>query len=315
MRTLRRAALAACVALACAPASAPAGTLVALGDSFSSGEGAPPYETGTAERGRNTCHRSVHAWPLLVADQLGLAGRSWACSGAVVDDVVSDQVHRLAQMPDVGVVTLTIGGNDLGFGEVLRNCVLRNCRRLYTRDGTDVIAERIGRLAGQLPRVYRRVQAAAPGARLLVAGYPRLFPRRPGRFTCAALGTISRSEALFLNSKTAAADRAIRRAAARAHAIHTDVLDAFDGGEMRCGGGPRYVNGSFHPTAAGHARLAELALGAIAARVRDRWHGVTIRRARRRTVYERRIAGRLRGVLPRPSAVGAPVAARAPTRP
>jgi hypothetical protein len=52
-------------------ASAPAGaqSLVALGDSFSSGQGAPPYELGTAGRG-NTCYRSDQAWPMLLAEQL-----------------------------------------------------------------------------------------------------------------------------------------------------------------------------------------------------------------------------------------------------
>jgi lysophospholipase L1-like esterase len=86
----------------------------------------------------------------------------------------------------------------------------------------------------------------------------------------AGVATAAGGEARFLNSKTAAADRAIRRAASKAGAVYVDVLDAFEGGEMRCGGGTRYVSGNFHPTAAGYARLAEIALGAIAERVRDR---------------------------------------------
>jgi lysophospholipase L1-like esterase len=246
--------------LAAAPAAQAAG-LVALGDSFSSGEGVPPYEGGA-------CHRSPHAWPLVLAAQLGSSAESWACSGAVTGDVAA-QIARLAA--DAHLVTISIGGNDLGFGEVLRNCVLRNCRRLYTRDGADVIEERIRRLARTLPGLYRRIQHAAPRARLLVMGYPRLFPRRPGRFTCAALGTITRSEIRYLNAKTAAADRAIRRAALRAGGLYVHALDAFEGGEIACGRGPRYAGArTFHPTAAGHARLAEIALAALAERVSDR---------------------------------------------
>ena len=247
------------------PAPASAAGLVALGDSFSSGEGAPPYDHTSGR-----CRRSAHAWPMRLAFALDLSARPYACSGATIPDL-DPQIATLAASNGVRLATLTIGGNDLGFGEVLRNCVLRDCRRLYTRDGVDVIEERIRRLRGVLPGVYRRVERAAPGARLLVMGYPRLFPRRPARFTCAAAGAITPGEIRHLNAKTAAADRAIRAAARMVGAAYVDVFDAFEGGEIRCGGGARYVGRlTFHPTAAGHARLAELALSAIAQEIRDR---------------------------------------------
>ncbi|HEX8052099.1 MAG TPA: SGNH/GDSL hydrolase family protein [Thermoleophilaceae bacterium] len=271
---LRRSAIAVAAVLAALAAAPPAGaSLVALGDSFSSGEGAPPFEPGH-------CHRSPHAWPLVLAARLDAPGTSRACSGAVVADVVQDQIPRVA--PGADVLTLTIGGNDLGFAEVLRRCVLADCVRHYARAGRDAIDARVRALRARLPALYRRVRSAAPGAGLVVLGYPRLFPRRPGRFTCAALGAISRAEALYLNAKTAAADRAIRAAARDAGALYVETLDAFDGGEVRCAPRRRYVNDltflrggvispySFHPTAAGHARLAALALDGLAANVRDR---------------------------------------------
>jgi lysophospholipase L1-like esterase len=275
LRKSTAAALVVLAVLAAVPALAPAAGLVALGDSFSSGEGAPPFE---AEAGN--CHRSPHAWPLLVARDLGVVSASWACSGAVVSDVLEHQLPRVA--PDAGVVTLTIGGNDLGFAEVLTNCVLRDCLRVYRRRARDVIGRRIAALRRRLPAVYRRVAHAAPRARVLVLGYPRLFPRRPARFTCAALGAITQAEARYLNAKTAAAGRAIRAAAHDAGVLYVHALDAFEGGEVRCAPRRHYVNNltflrdgvisphSFHPTAAGYARLAALAVDSLAANVRDR---------------------------------------------
>ena len=251
-------------ALLALPAPASAAGLVALGDSFSSGDGAPPYDATSGH-----CRRSAHAWPVRLAFTLELSVRSGACSGARIADL-EPQHAALSATDDLRLVTLTIGGNDLGFGEVLRRCVLSDCRRQYTRGARDVLDGRIARLRERLPAVYGRVQREAPRARLVVMGYPRLFPRRQARFTCAALGTITPGEVRFLNAKTASADRAIRGAARQADAVYVDVLDAFEGGEMRCRARRRYVSGNFHPTAAGYERLADLALRAIAERVHDR---------------------------------------------
>jgi lysophospholipase L1-like esterase len=262
---MHRLACAALLAAALAlPTPAAASGLVALGDSFSSGEGVRPYEPGT----EHACHRSARAWPLLLAAALRAPASSLACSGATTTDLELTQLGRVDRA--AALVTLTIGGNDLGFGEVIRRCVFSDCRRHFTRGGRDRIDARIARLRGRLPDIYRRVTAAAPNARLLVMGYPRLFPRRPRRFTCAALGTITRDEALYLNAKVASADRTIRAAARAAGAAYADALGAFAGGEVRCGGHGYVGRLDFHPTAAGHARLAEVALAALGREVRDR---------------------------------------------
>ena len=65
------------------------GRLLALGDSYSSGEGAGEYEPGT-DNGNNSCHRSRNAWPTLLAHQRGLGVLpSIACSGATLTDLMS----------------------------------------------------------------------------------------------------------------------------------------------------------------------------------------------------------------------------------
>lgn len=125
-RHLLRFALAA--TLLCAlPAGASGAAYVALGDSYSSGEGLPPYLWGS-NTWRNQCHRSPQGY----APQLARARRGSfafaACSGATTNDLFSMSHNSRAEGPqldalgpDTQVVTLTIGGNDLG----LTNC----CRR------------------------------------------------------------------------------------------------------------------------------------------------------------------------------------------
>jgi lysophospholipase L1-like esterase len=271
---------------ACAPAGARADGLLALGDSFSSGQGAGNFDPATTGHG-NTCFRSPYAWPQVLAPKLGLTALpSLACSSATVAEVIQNraggqverrrsQLSRIAGDPDV--ITITIGGNDVRFAQVLADCVFFNCKRIYAKSSGDVLVRRIDELARDtLPPAYRAIHTAAPRARLVVVGYPRLFPRdvpqQPGR-NCAAWGQITQEEVRYLNRRTRTLNAGIERAARNAGVEFVDVEEAFDGRELRCHG-TTYMNrlrvfsrlfpSSFHPNAAGHARLAEV----VAARVR-----------------------------------------------
>ncbi|HTW09420.1 MAG TPA: SGNH/GDSL hydrolase family protein, partial [Acidimicrobiales bacterium] len=118
-------------------------TYVALGDSYSSGEGDGGYIPSTNVAG-DICHRSVRGYAELVAAALGISPSSFtgapgssspfaACSGAEIGDFYStnkvnpaepaQQAHLLPHAPDV--VTITLGGNDAGFGAVVEKCMLR----------------------------------------------------------------------------------------------------------------------------------------------------------------------------------------------
>ncbi len=133
------------------------GYYTAMGDSFSSGEGAGAYFSDTNIAGTNQCHRSVYSWPSLVAANFGATGsyfRSTACSGAIVADVryalavsgegqwnEGPQIYG-SLSDEVKLVTISIGGNDIGFGEILRRCArnatVRHCQhavQLYTTNG------------------------------------------------------------------------------------------------------------------------------------------------------------------------------------
>jgi hypothetical protein len=117
------------------------GRYVALGDSYSSGEGDPPFITGTNTTA-NECHRATQAYgPQVQADQK-IPDTEFifqACSGAVMADFVANLLGDSGQYTDgaqldaiapAGVpststtlVTLSIGGNDAGFPFILKACV------------------------------------------------------------------------------------------------------------------------------------------------------------------------------------------------
>ena len=103
------------------PPAAPT-TVVALGDSAASGEGAGDYEPGTRGEAGNWCHRSAHAY----VHRLGVTDGSvnLACSGARAADVArggggrygeGSQAQRLGVLAGqvrVTAVVLQVGGND-----------------------------------------------------------------------------------------------------------------------------------------------------------------------------------------------------------
>ncbi len=219
-----------------APASAAPGSaqrarpLAALGDSYSSGEATPPFDPSAPG-----CNRSTQAWPLLAAAALGRAGTNLACSGAQTKDVVNPYKGQPAQVdalkalrPRPGVVTITIGGNDAGFSTVIGACVLTNCVKTGAVAAAKVTVLTV--LPDRLLDTYRAVRKAAPRARLVVVGYPRLFPRRQADVTgCPWLESRERRA---LNAAGDLLNFEIRLAAWRAGARYVDVADALAGHEL-----------------------------------------------------------------------------------
>ena len=73
----------------------------------------------------------------------------------------------------VDMVTLTIGGNDLGFAEVLTSCYVGGCAAyLQSQELTD----RLSAFDETLAQVFAEVKSAAPDAAIFVLGYPYLVP-------------------------------------------------------------------------------------------------------------------------------------------
>ena len=105
---------------AAAPAVASADDYVALGDSFSSGVGTNSYTLSSS------CRRGVYAYPWLVAQQRPNTSLTFvACSGATTANVMSSQIQSVTAGTDI--VTMTIGGNDIGFSNLIVQCTLGSC--------------------------------------------------------------------------------------------------------------------------------------------------------------------------------------------
>ena len=146
---------------------------VALGDSYSSGLG-----TGVYDAASGACARSPLSYPPLWAAERRLASLGFvACSGAKTADVRANQIPAL--QPSTDLVTITVGGNDARFGTVLRTCtVAENDRTCFAAVNA---AEAFARssLRDRLARTYTEIRRAAPHARVIVLGYPRLFDLAP----------------------------------------------------------------------------------------------------------------------------------------
>jgi lysophospholipase L1-like esterase len=185
------------------PVALPAGhrVYVALGDSYSSGEGVRPYEPGSgdAKDGGDRCHRSQDAYPMQIHFASRVEVRFRACSGARIEDMYETQRtdgggNRLGPQlapgvlgPDVGLVTMTIGGNDFGFVQVLRHCATHAYCMNDTFDDrfddgrasghslSEWLDRKLETVAQDLYDLIRRIRKRAPNARVLLIGYPNLF--------------------------------------------------------------------------------------------------------------------------------------------
>ena len=144
------------------PIASPAGGYVALGDSFTAGPGvASQLGPGTSPRAPAACLRSSQNYPSLVARALGLALSDMSCSGATTQDLSGSQGPGIpAQLsalgPATSVVSLGIGGNDLGFSTIVANCAAAtpwgltrvgwSCRSHYTAGGSDQLVATVHRV-------------------------------------------------------------------------------------------------------------------------------------------------------------------------
>ncbi len=166
------------------PASAAAQEYVALGDSFTAG---PLIPVQVPIFG---CLKSNNNFPNLAARDLGLTLRDASCSGAETEDMTNPQgvspdgpnppqFDRLTATTEI--VTLQIGGNDIGFSSIAEDCVSRSpegtpCQDRYVVNGRDEISERIAATAPLVAAVLQGIKDRSPSARILVVNYAAILP-------------------------------------------------------------------------------------------------------------------------------------------
>lgn len=281
---------------------------LALGDSYSSGEGdvtsdgISHYIPGTNIAGdysrnipREMCHISDRSYPFLIAKQMNLsdgAMKSTACSGAVAEDALTydlnnpQRIHadtylgqgtqlgklggdgprltgiagyeqlqsealtqtlpgRIQQINHVEktqpeAITITMGGNDLGFGNIIASCIniLNSPLKADTTcwdaqpEGRQARAQQIHDFYPRLKHLYENLRSSTESGNVFVIGYPRFFDEN---YICADMGNvITRTEQVSLNQLVDYANATIKNAALDAGVKYIDIADVFDGSEL-CG--------------------------------------------------------------------------------
>lgn len=228
-------------------AGAAAASYVALGDSYSSGVGTRAYINDGS-----SCQRSVYAYPSLIAAAKGYALNFRACSGARVSDVTSGQLSALST--STTYVTISVGGNDAGFSDVLTECALpawaSNCAGAVTTAWNYIN----NTLPASLSSLYASIRSKAPNAKVVTVGYPRLFNGED----CNALTWFSPDDESRLNGTADLIDSKISAAASAKGFGYVNPISAFVG-HAACDN-TEWLNGlsnpiseSYHPNRVGQA--------------------------------------------------------------
>ncbi|GHE96131.1 lipase 1 [Streptomyces spiralis] len=222
------------------------GGYVALGDSYSSGVGAGSYISSSGD-----CDRSTKAYPYLWNAAHSPSSFAFtACSGARTDDVLANQLGPLGSA--TSLVSITIGGNDAGFSDVMTTCVLQSDSSCLSRINT-AEAYVDTTLPGKLDNLYSVIRGKAPNAHVVVLGYPRFYLL--GQF-CLGLSDTKRSA---INGAADHLDAAIAKIAANHGFTFGDVRTTFGGHEICSGSSWLHsvnwldIGESYHPTASGQS--------------------------------------------------------------
>lgn len=190
-------------AVAFEPLSAkPKDIVVNIGDSYSSGEGAPGDTPGgyipvSDTNGddtyyQNACHRSVNSWTnraVLPGATATVASRdstrdatldyhSVACSGAQATNLLTTKQWEPPQLSqgyldeNTTLVTMSIGGNDIGFGDIIRGCIFKGVCEDKQKPSAYAALDI---LKGRLDATYTEIRRQALNAKIAVMGYPNIF--------------------------------------------------------------------------------------------------------------------------------------------
>jgi lysophospholipase L1-like esterase len=235
-------------------AASPAGaqssvSYVALGDSYASGVGAGDYISSSG-----SCDRSPNAYPALwAADNDPASYVSEACSGATTSTVVGGQLSALSS--STTLVSLTVGGNDVGFSSVMETCVIdfwstSDC--VNAVDSAEATANSV--LPGRLDTLLGDIRADAPNAKVVIVGYPEFYDLSAP--VCVGL---SSGDHVALDQGADVLDGVLQAAAQRYGDSFADVRPYFAGHQLCDRAGwlnsvdLTDIDSSYHPTAAGQA--------------------------------------------------------------
>jgi hypothetical protein len=273
-------------------------TYLGLGDSYAAGEGQPPFQSGTATNG---CHRSEsNAFEDLLTFDTPITAAFNACSGATIGDIAGNAPGLPRGRPNdrlqvdgtpasgISLATIIISANDAYWPSVLVFCAEHvYCPNNVYANGQPLqtwATHQIGLITHNLDGLFHTLRTRVQG-RILVLGYPQLFPLGPPSFfapgNCKTFDSIagwSDAERQWFHDRETELDTGINRSATNAGLdfVATDVVFA---GHETCGTKGEWINfvtagdfnaikhgdiskivgsGSFHPTRIGQQALARI---------------------------------------------------------
>ncbi|MEV6028422.1 SGNH/GDSL hydrolase family protein [Streptomyces sp. NPDC052036] len=284
---------------------------VALGDSYTAGV---IHATGpTFEQPRDGCQRTTGSYPEVIKRHLGpqIDLRNVSCGNATIAEVthnrqtpigyqlhipgvvdihdpdypfdpVAPQVDALD--PDTDVVTVGVGGNSLGFGEILGKCVSLGptggigsspCKDYYTSGTTETIEDRLQHVAHEYDVMLTAIHHRAPFARVVTVGYPAVIPDNAANCLYGNLlqfATIRHADLNWLrDSVLQPLNAAIHSESGKHGDTYVDVYTSSKGHSVCAGGQDKWIEGIkerlgdddnpntwalVHPNSRGHANAA-----------------------------------------------------------
>ena len=260
-----------------AASSAGAATYTALGDSYAAGPLIPNQSLNPLG-----CLRSDHNYAHLTAAAKSLTLTDVSCSGATTNDMTETQNVEPGPNPPqfnglnagTNVVSVTIGGNDIGFTEIIESCITYNpfstpCKNKYDPGGNDQLAERIANAAPKVGAVLTGIHAHSPNARVFVVNYPDILPSGSG---CWPTIPLSFGDVPYLHATEERLNAMLATAAATNGATLVDWYTPSIGHDACKGSSTRWVeplipgelSAPVHPNKAGMAGAAvalEAAIG------------------------------------------------------
>jgi hypothetical protein len=259
---------------------------VALGDSFTSGPLVLPHDTTWVPQ---DCGQSIVNYPHLAAPVIGATSFvDVSCGSAKLDDLYAPQDGlalggiNAAQLDavhaDTDVITLGMGGNDVGFAGLGTDCIRllgppfeSDCSTALTAGGKDAVADDIAEVAPELGQALDDIHAKAPHARIYVVSYPAALP--DDGLACWPYLPILQADMPYLVAKFKQMNAMIREQAGLHRATYVDIYTSSIGHDACKLPGIAWLNGvvlvppSFpaHPNQLGLAHSARVVAAAIRA--------------------------------------------------
>ncbi|WP_330271051.1 SGNH/GDSL hydrolase family protein [Lentzea sp. NBC_00516] len=233
---------------------------VALGDSAAAGPLIPNQDPAL------WCLRSDRNYPRIAAKLLGAKLTDVTCSGAKTDDFAGRQFGFVAPQydalkPTTDLVSITIGGNDVGLVQTALGCINLlpepvglSCRDRLTAGG-DQVAAAIAEWAPEFGTALDEVKRRAPHAKILVTGYGTYI--RPGG--CYPVQPIWARDSDYLQASVNLLSTTAKAEAEKRGATYVDLAAVSVGHDTCAKPADRYLEGlipttiaaPLHPNAAG----------------------------------------------------------------